>query len=270
MTRTIRISGARGGHGASTVAAALALFSARHQPTALVAHDPADMAALLGVAPPEAEDAVVPVAPDLELGRRVGVAPGLVVVDAGSRLEGPQRRDGDEEYVVVRGPCYLALRSLMVAQAGRYDGVILVNEPARSLGASDVAEVLGLPVVAQVTQHPAVSRSVDAGVLPSRIHRLAALGPLRPLALAPPRRAASRYALTASAPVPEPTGHRHPTGPEQAPEESGTDLPCSLFSEHGGRRPGRATRIGVVGGQVRCPLRRPWRARHRETPAGRR
>ena len=254
MTRTISISGARGGHGASTVAAALALFSARHQPTALVAHDPADMAALLGVARPEADDAVVPVVPDLELGTRPELAPGLVVVDAGSRLEGPQSPDVDDQYVVVRGPCYLALRSLLAAQADAYDGVILVNEPARSLRASDVAEVLGIPVVAQVTQHPAVARSVDAGVLPGRIHRLPALAPLRPLALAPPRRPGSRHALTAPPAVPDPNRHQHPTGAEQAPEKSGTDWPCSLFSEHGGLRPGGATRIGVIGGRDR---RRP-------------
>ena len=253
MTRTMSISGARGGHGASTVAAAIALFSARHQPTALVAHDPPDMAALLGVAPPEADDAVVPVAPDLELGRRGGLAPGLVVMDAGSRLEGPQSLDADEQYVVVRGPCYLALRSILAASTGRYDGVILINEPARSLRASDVAEVLGVPVVAQVTWHPAVARSVDAGVLPSRIHRLPALAPLRPLALAPPRRPGSRHALTAPTAVPDLSRHRHPIGPDQAPEKSGTDWPCSLFSEHGGRRPGGATRIGVVRGQGRCP-----------------
>ena len=270
MTRTISIGGARGGHGASTVAAALALFSARYQPTALLAHDPADMAALLGVAPPESDDAVVPVAPDLELGRRRGLAPGLVVLDTGSRLEGPQSPDGDEHYVVVRGPCYLALRSLLAAQAGRYDGVILVNEPARSLRASDVAEVLGVPVVAQVTQHPAVARSIDAGVLPGRIHRLSALAPLRPLALAAPRRPGSRHAPTAPTPVLDPISHRHPTGPEQAPEESGTDGPCSLFSEHGGRRPGRATRIGVTRGRTRCPRRGRKRAQYREAPTRRR
>jgi hypothetical protein len=268
MTRTISISGARGGHGASTVAAAIALFSARHQPTALVAPDPADMAALLGVAPPDVDDAVVPVAPDLELGLRGGPAPGLVVVDAGSRLEGPQSPDTDEQYVVVRGPCYLALRSLVAAQAGAYDGVILVNEPARSLRASDVAEVLGLPVIAQVTQHPAVARSVDAGVLPSRIHRLQALAPLRPLALVPPRRPGSRHAPTAPTCVSDPDRHQHPTGPEQAPEKSGTDWPCSLFSEHGGRRPGGSTRIGVVRGQGRCPPGGLWRARHRQTATG--
>ena len=269
MTRTISIRGARGGHGASTVAAALALFSARHQPTALVAHDATDMAALLGILPPESDDAAVPVAPDLEFGRHRGSAPSLVVLDAGSRLEGPQNPDADEDYVVVRGPCYLALRSLLAASAGRYDGVILINEPARSLRASDVAEVLGLPVVAQVTQHPAVARSIDAGVLPSRIHRLPALAPLRPLALAPPRRPGSRHAPTAPTGVSDLNHHRHSTGPEQAPEKSGTDWPCSLFSEHGGRRPGCATRIGVVRGQGCCPPGGPC-ARHRQTATGRR
>ena len=47
--RTICLTGARGGSGTSTVAAALALFAARQHPTELVAHNRDDMAALLGL-----------------------------------------------------------------------------------------------------------------------------------------------------------------------------------------------------------------------------
>ena len=222
MTRTISISGARGGHGTSTVAAAVALFGARHQPTELVAHDPVDMAALLGVAVAEPGGGPIPIAPDLALGLGRGPAPNLVVVDAGRALEAPQSPEADEHYVVVRGPCYLALRSLVATQAYHYDGVILLNEPARSLRASDVAEVLGIPVVAQVTHHPAVARSIDAGLLPSRIDRLPALASLRPLALAAPRRPSSRHAPTAPTPNLYATTHTRSPDPDQAPSESGT------------------------------------------------
>src|SRR5919109_150065 len=102
MTRTITISAARGGHGASTVAASLALFSARHQRTQLVAQDPADMAALLGLPSPESDGTSIPVAPDLDFGQNPGRPPGVVVIDAGSRLDGPQSREAEERYVVVR------------------------------------------------------------------------------------------------------------------------------------------------------------------------
>ena len=47
---TITITGARGGQGASTVAAAVALFSAGHHRTALTSHDPPTLETLLGLA----------------------------------------------------------------------------------------------------------------------------------------------------------------------------------------------------------------------------
>ena len=49
--RAIRRTGARGGHGTTTTAAALALFSAEQSPTAHVSSDAAAAAALIGVPP---------------------------------------------------------------------------------------------------------------------------------------------------------------------------------------------------------------------------
>jgi hypothetical protein len=54
---------------------------------------------------------------------------------------------------VLRGPCYVALASLL-ARAARPDGIILVAEPKRSLTARDVTDVLDVPVV--VTWMPAL------------------------------------------------------------------------------------------------------------------
>src|SRR5207249_3886016 len=48
MTTILTLVGARGGSGASTVAAALALHTAEDVPTALLTHDPTAMARLLG------------------------------------------------------------------------------------------------------------------------------------------------------------------------------------------------------------------------------
>ena len=48
---------------------------------------------------------------------------------------------------------------------------MLVREPGRCLDGRDVADVLSLPVVAEVELDPAVARSVDAGLLTRRPHR---------------------------------------------------------------------------------------------------
>jgi hypothetical protein len=71
--------------------------------------------------------------------------------------------------LVIR-PCYLALRRALAAPI-RPSGVILVEEPGRSLGPSDVSDVLGVPVRARVPWDRAVARSVDAGLLAARVPR---------------------------------------------------------------------------------------------------
>jgi hypothetical protein len=44
-------------------------------------------------------------------------------------------------------------------------GIVLVDEPGRSLRAHDVEASLGVPIVATVLVDPAVARAVDAGLL---------------------------------------------------------------------------------------------------------
>jgi hypothetical protein len=91
-----------------------------------------------------------------------------VVVDAGTTaLPPPGLLDHATTLLVLR-PCYLALRR---AAAGpvRPDGVVLVREPGRALGAADVEAVLGVPVRCQVEVDPAVARAVDAGLLAGRL-----------------------------------------------------------------------------------------------------
>jgi hypothetical protein len=70
-------------------------------------------------------------------------------------------------WLVVR-PCYLALRRA-VAMTFRPSGVVLIEEPGRSLEASDVEAVLGVPIVATVGHDAAVGRAVDAGILGARV-----------------------------------------------------------------------------------------------------
>lgn len=72
--------------------------------------------------------------------------------------------------VVVLRSCYLALRravqSPLLEQAA---GVVLIEEPKRSLGPSDIREVLNVPVLARVPIRSAIARAVDAGVLVTRV-----------------------------------------------------------------------------------------------------
>jgi MinD superfamily P-loop ATPase len=199
----------KGGSGTSVVAASAALLLARHGPTRLadldgdqpallgLASDPPTGLADWLVASPDAptdalERLAVAVSPDLVLlprGAPLGT-PGVergaalaallrgdaraAVVDAGAGPSGCPAlgalvAGADVSVVVVRG-CYVALRrAVRVAELAAATGVVLVDEPGRALGAREVADVLGLPVLATVPVRAAISRVVDAGVLPSRI-----------------------------------------------------------------------------------------------------
>jgi hypothetical protein len=247
-TRTVLISGARGGSGTSTVAATMALLSAEERPTELIARDSEGMAALLGLSVSADLGETVVVGPSLELRADASGSAAVVVIDGGSDPGASESVPADERYLAVRGPCYLALRRIVRAGTPRYDGVILVTEPGRSLRAADVAEVLGLPVVAELAIDPAVARSIDAGVLAARIDRLRPLLALRPLALAPPRAIATRNARTAAVPARPDTSRPVRPISERTPSESSKDLPCPLFSGHGGRSLVGGARIGGLEG----------------------
>lgn len=107
---------------------------------------------------------------------------GEVVVDAGrlsasgSTGVAAQGESGLVEHLLASGrsllvtrACFLALRRATLAGVPRADGVVLVEEPGRSLDHRDVADVLGLPVVARVGWDPVVARAVDAGVVTGRL-----------------------------------------------------------------------------------------------------
>jgi hypothetical protein len=71
------------------------------------------------------------------------------------------------DWLVVR-PCYLALRRAARLHS-RPRGVVLMSEPGRALTARDVQSVVGSPVVAEITVADGVARSVDAGLLATRL-----------------------------------------------------------------------------------------------------
>ena len=93
------------------------------------------------------------------------------VVDAG-RADAPAARMtveiADVSVVVLRG-CYLGLRRAVNAPlTARATGIAFVDEPGRSLGASEIRDVLERPVLARVPVRPPIARAVDAGVLAVR------------------------------------------------------------------------------------------------------
>ncbi len=198
----------KGGSGTSVVAAAAALVLARDtdariidlagdQPAVLgLAHDPAPglndwMRAGPGAPADALEHLTLEVAPRLALlpagavhgppalpesGAALALAldcdPRPGVCDLG-RLDDDAARAFAEVagagIVVVRG-CYLGLR-----RAVRHPcivdaiGAILIDEHGRSLGAPDVEDVLGIPVLASIPARTSIARAVDAGVLPTRL-----------------------------------------------------------------------------------------------------
>lgn len=96
-------------------------------------------------------------------------SPREIIVDAGTNSSFIETLlpHATTSWLILR-PCYLALRRA-VSSTHRIDGVILVNEPGRSLSSRDVASVLTAPIVAEVDLDPRLARVVDAGLLASRL-----------------------------------------------------------------------------------------------------
>lgn len=251
-TLNVILNGARGGQGTSTIAAALALYAARHADTQLVARDPAATAALLGIATPvDGEPAAV--TDRLTLVDTATGTPAVRIVD--SPIEDPGPAERTVRLTVLRGPCYVALRTIVVEPTTRPDGIVLVTETGRSLTSRDVAHVTGIPVVATVRVEPGIARTIDAGLLVGRLHRLSAFAPLRPYVVS---------LLGAERPQAPPSDLQQSAAAlvidlnEQQPErvdKTGTDLPVALCATGGGSLRRRATASP-----------RAYPSRHRRTP----
>lgn len=200
----------KGGAGTTVVAAALALVLARSSPSgALLADLAGDAPAVLGLPEPDGPgiggwlgagpdvpaDALVrlefdagsglhllpsgssPISGDADRGDVLAALLAVdgrpVVADCG-RLErsevGVALAAGATHSLLVTRACYLALRRATNAPV-RPSGVILLTEPGRALGRSDVEQVVGAPVRAEIAVDPAIARAVDAGVLGARLPR---------------------------------------------------------------------------------------------------
>lgn len=197
----------KGGSGTTVVATSLALLLSRRSPGGSLIVDLAgDVASVLAVPEPPGPGAaewsvapevgpealtrlVTPVGPRLGLiGRGVGttdgtrIAAGLgslatserpVVVDCGIVDSGAAGLEVASEATIsllILRPCYLALRRAIRAPI-RPSSVVLVDEPERVLSPSDVADTLGVPIVAIVPIESGIARAVDAGLLSARLPR---------------------------------------------------------------------------------------------------
>jgi nucleoside-diphosphate-sugar epimerase len=177
-TTTIHVYGAKGGVGTTTVAALIALehHSVGHTVVLTAAAlpdgsdgDQGDLHAVLGRAS-TGEPITFPAAG----GSTVTVIDHGTTPPAGDLWA--TRNPGDRVYLVIRA-CYLGIRRAL-AQNCRPDGIILLAEQGRSLGARDVEDVLGVKVVATLAVTESMARSIDAGLLSHHARR-------RPLGLAP-------------------------------------------------------------------------------------
>lgn len=102
-----------------------------------------------------------------EVCRSLGVN---VVVDAGTGYIPDALRRGFDCVAMVTRQCYLSLRRATAME--RPTGVYVIKEPDRALTTSDVVHVLGVPLLAEIPHNSAVSRAVDAGLLPGRAEQL--------------------------------------------------------------------------------------------------
>ncbi len=200
----------KGGSGTSVLAAALGLHLARAGGAALVDLG-GDQPALLGLAddpgvgvldwlarPAEVpagalEHLMVEAAPDLgllprgseprdrpppervrELAAALRGRSAPAVLDAGSS-GGSFRRllvEESDASVVVARACYVTLRRATADElVSRADGLVVLEERTRALGARHVREVLDLPLLARVPARPEIARAADAGTLAARVPR---------------------------------------------------------------------------------------------------
>jgi hypothetical protein len=88
------------------------------------------------------------------LGRALRLRHEHVIVDAGTGDPSPELLAAADQRLL-----------------GRPTGIVLVDEPGRRFGATDIEWSLGAPIVATVLLDPAIARAVDSGLLVSRLPR---------------------------------------------------------------------------------------------------
>ena len=157
----VSIWAARGGHGATTVAGALAVI----MNLPLESHD---------------SNAIEWLWPGL---RRPDGTSEPCVFDGGTAWKALSIAHSRAETVaVLRGPCSLGARSLGRV-SGDLDHLVVLREHGRPLRRQDIEAAIGVTVVAEVNVTSRVARLADAGLLTARVADLAEFSELKDWAL---------------------------------------------------------------------------------------
>jgi hypothetical protein len=105
-----------------------------------------------------------------DLANAITTLPMNIVIDAGITFVPEELRRAVSHVTMVVKPCYLSLRRASRMQ--RPTQLFVVCEESRALTVKDVGHVLGMPITSEIPYTPAISRAVDAGMLPSRAEQL--------------------------------------------------------------------------------------------------
>ena len=105
-----------------------------------------------------------------DLATAITTLPMNIVIDAGTTFLPDELRRAVTHVTMVVKPCYLSLRRASRMQ--RPTQLFVVCEESRALTIKDVGHVLGMPVTCEIPYTSAISRAVDAGMLPSRAEQL--------------------------------------------------------------------------------------------------
>lgn len=122
----------------------------------------------LAVVPAGRHDGTAPGRRWFELGAHLRAEPRRVIVDAGCGRPPEALLAAADENLLVTRACYLALRRVAALDITP-TGVVLVEEPGRSIRAADIEASVGAPIVSTALLDPAIARAVDAGLLVSRL-----------------------------------------------------------------------------------------------------
>ena len=170
MTNHIQFIGAKGGVGASTIAATTGLlYAAAGQRTLLLDHSKyGDLSAILGLSN---TDRLREVVNNLDL---APVDPISIVnyssYDYVLHDAGLDRVSLAATTVLVSTTCYLAARRV-VSKDMSADRLVCMAGNGRALTPADIERATGVPLAATVLEDPLVARCIDAGILTSRIPR---------------------------------------------------------------------------------------------------
>jgi Flp pilus assembly CpaE family ATPase len=185
-------AGAKGGQGTTTVAALLALLSARHGRPTLLIDTQGDAASVLGLPEqPPSSSLSAAVATTIDVAERLRVAHlnascidettldriselaatgHDVFIDTGTDYDTLHRFDSlRPRRLLVTRACYLAIRRA-IAVPFTPDHVVLIREYHRALTEADVSRALALPVT-RIVHDPSIARTIDAGLLAVRVPR---------------------------------------------------------------------------------------------------